>query len=227
MPALVIDNICVAYQGQASCVLDGFSMQIARGKTACLLGESGGGKTTVLRAIAGFETLISGTIKLEGKCVSSQEISIPPERRGVGMVFQDYALFPHLTAAQNVAFGLRKRTKTYQQARVKQLLQLVGLEELSQHYPHELSGGQQQRIALARALAPEPAILLLDEPLSSLDGKSRHRLGRDLRTILQAAGQTALLVTHSLSEARLMADEIGTIKQGKFHPYLNEGRDEQ
>jgi len=217
MQALSIENICVAYQGEKAFVLAGFSMQIEKGKIACLLGESGGGKTTVLRAIAGFEPLASGSIHIDGKCVSSHAINIPPEVRGVGMVFQDYALFPHLNAFRNVAFGLRKRSKDHIQARVKQLLQLVGLENLSDYYPHELSGGQQQRIALARALAPEPAILLLDEPLSSLDGKSRNRLGRDLRTILQATGQTALLVTHSLSEAQIMADEIGSIKDGRFH----------
>jgi len=217
MQALIIDNIRVSYPGQESFILDGFSMQIEKGKTACLLGESGGGKTTVLRAIAGFEPLVSGSIHLEGRCVSSRDICLAPEKRGVGMVFQDYALFPHLNAAQNIAFGLRKRSKDYQQARIKQLLQLVGLENLSNHYPHELSGGQQQRIALARALAPEPSILLLDEPLSSLDGNSRNRLGRDLRTILSATGQTALLVTHSLKEARLMADAIGTIECGKYH----------
>jgi len=216
--SLSMENICVTYAGQRQPVLDGFTMHIKKGKIACLLGDSGCGKTTVLRAIAGFEPLTSGRISLDKKCVSSCEINIPPEKRGVGMVFQDYALFPHLNATKNIAFGLRKRSKDYVRARVKQLLQLVGLEDLGDHYPHELSGGQQQRIALARALAPEPAILLLDEPLSSLDSKSRKRLGHDLRTILQATGQTALLVTHSLSEARLMADEIGSIHAGKFYP---------
>jgi len=217
MQALSIENICVSYHKNKPFVLDDFSMQIAKGRMACLLGESGGGKTTLLRAIAGFEPLISGTIHIDGKCVSSREITTPPERRNVGMVFQDYALFPHLNAFDNIAFGLRKRTKDYLRARVKQLLQLVELENLANHYPHELSGGQQQRIALARALAPEPSILLLDEPLSSLDGKNRNRLGRDLRTILQATGQTTLLVTHSLSEAELMADEIGFIRGGKYY----------
>jgi len=216
--ALSIESICVAYEGAGQFVLDGFSMQIEKGKIACLLGESGGGKTTVLRAIAGFEPLVRGKILIEGHCVSSHETHLSPEKRGVGMVFQDYALFPHLDAFDNIAFGLRKRSKDYIQARVKQLLQLVGLENLRNHYPHELSGGQQQRIALARALAPEPSILLLDEPLSSLDGKSRSRLGRDVRTILQTTGQTALLVTHSLKEAQLMADEIGSIREGQYHP---------
>jgi len=216
--ALVMENICLAYEGCKNLVLDGFSMQIEKGKIACLLGESGGGKTTVLRAIAGFEPVEHGAIYIEGRCVSSREMTTPPERRGVGMVFQDYALFPHLNAAQNIAFGLRKRSKNDQRARIRQLLQLVGLEALENHYPHELSGGQQQRIALARALAPEPSILLLDEPLSSLDGNSRNRLGRDLRSILTTTGQTALLVTHSLSEAQLMADDIGSIRSGKFFP---------
>lgn len=134
----------------------------------------------------------------------------------MGMVFQDYALFPHLTAAQNIAFGLRKQPKGYQQTRVQTLLDLVELKELAGRYPHEMSGGQQQRIALARALATQPAVLLLDEPLSSLDPDSRKRLGLEVRDILREAGQTALLVTHSEDEAQLMADKINYLKNGRL-----------
>ncbi|BES84212.1 hypothetical protein PEC302110_13090 [Pectobacterium araliae] len=146
--------------------------------------------------------------------MAGPDMHLPPEQRNVGMVFQDYALFPHLTAAQNIAFGLRKQPKDLQQSCVRAMLELVDLVSLAQRYPHEMSGGQQQRIALARALAPQPAVLLLDEPLPSLDPDSRKRLGQEVRDILRNAGQTALLVTHSEQEAELMASHIGYLKAG-------------
>ncbi|TCV08979.1 iron(III) transport system ATP-binding protein [Samsonia erythrinae] len=213
---LVLNNVYVAYghKHRLHHVLNGFSMQIAAGELSCLLGASGCGKTTVLRAIAGFEHVIQGTIHVNGRCVAGPHLHLPPEQRNVGMVFQDYALFPHLTAAQNIAFGLRKQPKDRQQSRVRALLELIDLTSLAHRYPHEMSGGQQQRIALARALAPQPAVLLLDEPLSSLDPDSRKRLGQDVRDILRDAGQTALLVTHSEQEAELMASHIGDLKEG-------------
>lgn len=215
---LVLNNVHVAYGHKHNFhhVLNGFSMQVAAGELACLLGASGCGKTTALRAIAGFEHLTQGTIHVGGRCVAGPDMHLPPEQRNVGMVFQDYALFPHLTAAQNIAFGLRKQPKDLQQSRVRAMLELVDLASLAQRYPHEMSGGQQQRIALARALAPQPAVLLLDEPLSSLDPDSRKRLGQDVRDILRDAGQTALLVTHSEQEAELMASHIGYLKEGKL-----------
>ncbi|MTB66454.1 ATP-binding cassette domain-containing protein [Providencia sp. wls1943] len=213
---LVLDNVHVSYgnKHQRNHVLNGFSLHIDAGEIGCLLGASGCGKTTALRAIAGFEQVEQGTIYVGGRCVAGPNLHLPPEQRNVGMVFQDYALFPHLTAAQNVAFGLRKQPKEQQQARVQQLLKLVELSGLAERYPHEMSGGQQQRIALARALAPQPAVLLLDEPLSSLDPDSRKRLGQEVRDILRAAGQTALLVTHSEDEAQLMANKISYLKEG-------------
>ncbi|MFC3394901.1 ABC transporter ATP-binding protein [Brenneria rubrifaciens] len=213
---LLLNNVYVAYGQPPHChhVLNGFSMKIAAGELACLLGASGCGKTTVLRTIAGFEHLSQGGIHVGGNCVAGPGIHLPPEKRKVGMVFQDYALFPHLTAAQNIAFGLRKLPKDVQQTRVRAMLDLIELNKLAQRYPHELSGGQQQRIALARAMAPEPAVLLMDEPLSSLDPDNRKRLGQEVRDILHAAGQTALLVTHSEQEAEMMATHIGYLKEG-------------
>ncbi|MTC69830.1 ABC transporter ATP-binding protein [Providencia sp. wls1914] len=215
---LVLDNVHVSYgnKHQRNHVLNGFSLHIDAGEIGCLLGASGCGKTTALRAIAGFEQVEQGTIYVGGRCVAGPNLHLPPEQRNVGMVFQDYALFPHLTAAQNVAFGLRKQPKEQQHARVQQLLKLVELSGLAERYPHEMSGGQQQRIALARALAPQPAVLLLDEPLSSLDPDSRKRLGQEVRDILRAAGQTALLVTHSEDEAQLMANKISYLKEGRL-----------
>ncbi|MCL6349849.1 ABC transporter ATP-binding protein [Pectobacterium polaris] len=215
---LVLNNVHVAYGHKHNVhhVLNGFSMEVAAGELACLLGASGCGKTTALRAIAGFEHLTQGTIHVGGRCVAGPDAHLPPEQRNVGMVFQDYALFPHLTAEQNIAFGLRKQPKDLQQSRVRAMLELVDLVSLAQRYPHEMSGGQQQRIALARALAPQPAVLLLDEPLSSLDPDSRKRLGQEVRDILRDAGQTALLVTHSEQEAELMASHIGYLKEGKL-----------
>lgn len=215
---LVLDNVHVSYgnKHQRNHVLNGFSLHIDAGEIGCLLGASGCGKTTALRAIAGFEQVEQGTIYVGGRCVAGPNLHLPPEQRNVGMVFQDYALFPHLTAAQNVAFGLRKQPKEQQHARVQQLLTLVELSGLAERYPHEMSGGQQQRIALARALAPQPAVLLLDEPLSSLDPDSRKRLGQEVRDILRAAGQTALLVTHNEDEAQLMANKISYLKEGRL-----------
>lgn len=217
--ALSLNNVSVAYSGSGRPVLNGFSMTINAGEIACLLGASGCGKTTALRAIAGFEYLSSGEIYLTQRCVAGPGIHLPPEKRHVGMVFQDYALFPHLTAAQNIAFGLRKLPREAQQARVDTLLTLVELHQHAGRYPHELSGGQQQRIALARAMAPEPDILLLDEPFSSLDRPTRERLSGEVREILRQAGQTALLVTHSEWEAEAIASRIGYVEDGQYRSY--------
>ncbi|BCG08914.1 MULTISPECIES: ABC transporter ATP-binding protein [Buttiauxella] len=214
--ALRLQDVHVAYSNSQQSVLKGFSMSVRKGELACLLGASGCGKTTVLRAVAGFERLQSGEIYVSQKRVAGPEVHLPPEKRHVGMVFQEYALFPHLTAQQNVAFGLRRLPREQQNARVTELLRMVELHSHASRYPHELSGGQQQRIALARALAPHPEILLLDEPFSSLDKQTRERLGGEVRDILRDAGQTALLVTHSEHEAQLMADHIGYVQQGEY-----------
>lgn len=215
---LHIHDLRLAYDGarQPAVVVDGFSLSLAAGGIGCLLGPSGCGKTTVLRAIAGFEPARAGRIELGGTMLSGPGTHVPPERRRVGMMFQDYALFPHLTAAQNVAFGLRRSPRAEQASRVAELLALVGLADAGGRHPHELSGGQQQRIALARALAPSPALLLLDEPFSNLDGAMRERLSTEVRDILVAARQTALMVTHNHAEAQTMADRIGTMDRGRL-----------
>ncbi|MEN9893986.1 MAG: hypothetical protein RLY78_4281, partial [Pseudomonadota bacterium] len=202
---LELDRIAVAYGGKP--VVEQFSLQLPRGRIGCLLGPSGCGKTTVLRAIAGFEPVSAGAVRLDGQTVAAPGRSVPPERRQIGMVFQDHALFPHLSVIDNVAFGLRGRAEARETA--LRMLETVGLGHAATRYPHQLSGGQQQRVALARALAPSPRLLLLDEPFSNLDVELRERLGGELRALLKAAGTTALLVTHDQHEAFAIADEIG------------------
>ncbi|WP_031566865.1 ABC transporter ATP-binding protein [Rheinheimera texasensis] len=200
-------------------VVQDFSLALATGQIGCLLGPSGSGKSSVLRAIAGFEPLTQGEIWLGDSIVSSVTVQLPPERRKVGMVFQDYALFPHLTVAGNVGFGLHQLPVAQRRQRVMQMLELVGLTELADRAVHQLSGGQQQRVALARALAPAPALLLLDEPFSGLDADLRDALARDIRQILQHEGITALLVTHDQHEAFAMADQLGVIVQGQLQQW--------
>ncbi|HRK85981.1 ABC transporter ATP-binding protein [Alcaligenes ammonioxydans] len=197
-------------------VVDQLSLHLPQGEIGCLLGASGCGKTTVLRAIAGFEPLRAGHILLNGRVLSAVSQQVPPEDRHVGMMFQDYALFPHLTVEKNVAFGLRKWGRNERQERVHDMLELVDLSRLAQRYPHELSGGQQQRVALARALAPKPSLLLLDEPFSNLDVDTRERLAFEVREILKKAGITAILVTHNQAEAFAIADRIGVMQAGKI-----------
>lgn len=189
-------------------VLQGFDLQVPAGHIASLLGPSGCGKTSVLRAIAGFEPVRAGSIHLGEVLLSGLGTHLPPEQRHVGMMFQEYGLFPHLTAVQNVGFGLRRMGKPERDKRVQELLAVVGLANSGSKFPHELSGGQQQRVALARALAPSPALLLLDEPFSNLDAATRERLTLEVRDILRATGQTAILVTHNAQEAETMADQI-------------------
>ncbi len=210
---LQVEELQHAYEGHQA--VRGLSFSLPRGAIGCLLGPSGCGKTTVLRCIAGFETPAAGRILLNGAVVSSMQTSLPPERRRVGMVFQEHALFPHLTAKRNIAFGLADRNE----ARVQELAALTGITELLEKYPHELSGGQQQRVALARALAPRPDLLLLDEPFSNLDTGMRERLSLELRDIIKASGATAMLVTHDQHEAFAMADDIGVMREGRIEQW--------
>ena len=214
-PWLRLNSIAVAYGRKG--VVENFSLSLARGSVGCLLGPSGCGKTTVLRAVAGFEPLVAGAVWLDGEAVSQPGRMLAPELRRIGMVFQDHALFPHLTVAANVGFGLRGRPDAAQ--RVQQMLATVGLDGAGRRYPHQLSGGQQQRVALARALAPAPRLLLLDEPFSNLDIELRERLGSELRAMLKAAGTTALLVTHDQHEAFAIADEIGVMNDGRIQQW--------
>jgi iron(III) transport system ATP-binding protein len=216
---LEVENLRHAYGQQE--VVRGLSFSLARGAIGCLLGPSGCGKTTVLRCIAGFEGIREGEIRLAGKVVSGGGVMLPPERRRVGMVFQDYALFPHLPVSGNIAFGLHAMAAPERVARVAQLAQLVGLSASLDKYPHEISGGQQQRVALARALAPRPELLLLDEPFSNLDVDLRERLSLEVRDIIKASGATAVLVTHDQQEAFAMADEIGVLHQGRIQQWDN------
>ncbi len=213
-PLLELQQISQAYGPQL--VVKDLSLSLKKGEIGCLLGASGCGKTTVLRTIAGFEPLLQGEIRLNGTVVSRAGFSLPPAKRQIGMVFQDYALFPHLSIFDNVAFGLRKLDKTELIRRVNQALELVGLQTELNKYPHEISGGQQQRVALARALAPEPQLLLMDEPFSNLDVTLRERLSMEVRDILKEFGTTALFVTHNQNEAFAVADRIGVMHSGEI-----------
>ena len=196
--------------------VDGLSLDVTAGEILGVLGPSGCGKTTLLRLVAGFERLDAGRIELQGRVVDDARRAVPPEQRGVGMVFQDYALFPHLTVAANIAFGLAERPRDERAARVEWALSLCGLDGLGARYPHELSGGQQQRTALARALAPGARLLLLDEPLSNLDAGTRRTLRDRLRALLREAGVTAILVTHDRDDAFAIADRVAVLRHGRL-----------
>jgi iron(III) transport system ATP-binding protein len=200
-------------------ILKGVSFRLEKGRIGCLLGPSGCGKTTMLRCLAGFEPVTAGEILFDRKVVSAPGKNVPPEARRVGMVFQDFALFPHLDVLGNVAFGLRDLSRRARICRARQLLETVGLAGLESKFPHELSGGQQQRVALARALANGPEVLLLDEPFSNLDFELRERLGQELRDIIKRVNATAVLVTHDQHEAFAIADEIGIIADGRIHQW--------
>jgi iron(III) transport system ATP-binding protein len=193
----------------------GLNLQLAQGEIGCLLGSSGCGKSTVLRAICGFERVKAGEILLRGKAVSSISIHLPSNQRKVGMVFQDFALFPHLSVLENIAFGLQHLPSAERSLLAMEWLNRVSLADKADAYPHELSGGQQQRVALARAMAPEPDLILLDEPFSSLDIELRERLAGEMREILKTNNITALLVTHDQFEAFAIADKVGVMTDGK------------
>jgi iron(III) transport system ATP-binding protein len=194
--------------------VDALSLTVEAGRIFALLGPSGCGKTTTLRLIAGFETPDRGSIEIRGQPMSAPGRAVPPEARGVGMVFQDYALFPHLGVGDNVAFGLGRLDRPARVRRVAEVLELVGLGGLAERYPHELSGGQQQRVALARALAPAPALICLDEPFSNLDADLRAVMREEIGKILRLTGTTAVFVTHDQQEAFTLADAVGVLNAG-------------
>ncbi|MFZ9646696.1 MAG: ABC transporter ATP-binding protein [Fluviibacter sp.] len=219
MDALHLDAVVLGYGGKS--VVSELSFALAPGEIGCLLGGSGCGKTTVLRAIAGFEPLQGGRIALNGHWVADANWQLAPERRQIGMVFQDYALFPHMTVANNVGFGLREWSSVDKGRRIDEMLELVGLSDAGKRYPHQLSGGQQQRVALARALAPGPTVLLMDEPFSNLDVELRERLSIDVHNILKETGTTGLLVTHNQQEAFAMADRVGVMVDGQLQQWTS------
>lgn len=211
-----LERVSKHYGGDTIPAVEEISFSVEQGEILVLLGPSGCGKTTTLRLIAGFEAPDGGRIEIGGRTVAHNTTFLPPEQRGVGMVFQDYALFPHLTVLENVAFGLRRLGREQQQGRIAAALDLVGLSTLQGRYPYELSGGQQQRVALARALAPGPQVVLLDEPFSNLDADMRAQIREDVGSILRRAGTTAIFVTHDQEEAFVIADRVGVLNRGRL-----------
>lgn len=211
---LEVNNIECHYDERPA--VSDLSLHVNEGNIVCLLGPSGCGKTTVLRAIAGFENVHKGDIKLGDQVLSRAGYTRPPHQRNLGMVFQDYALFPHLNVCQNICFGLRDISKLAMKTISEDMLNVVGLAGFGERFPHELSGGQQQRVALARALAPNPDVILLDEPFSNLDVELRERLSIDVRNILKGQGITAIVVTHDQNEAFAIGDQIGVMHEGQI-----------
>ncbi len=211
---LTLCDVTLAYGDNT--VIERCCLGIAQGKILSLLGASGCGKSTLLKAIVGLISIKAGKIILDGKVISSFEMSIPPQQRQMGMIFQDYALFPHLTVAQNIAFGLQKLAKKERKQRITDALKLVRMERYGKRYPHEISGGQQQRVALARALLCKPRLLLLDEPFSNLDNEVRQDVMQEMKQIFKQQNMTAIFVTHNKAEAFALADKVAVINQGKI-----------
>ena len=220
---LELQDVSVRYgRGRAAkTAVEAASLGLGKGQIGVLLGPSGCGKTSLLRAVAGLERCETGRIRMDDAVLSdaAAALHVAPEQRRIGMVFQDYALFPHLSVADNVAFGVQQLPRAERRARVQQMLDLVGLGQAGPRAPHQLSGGQQQRIALARALAPQPGLLLLDEPFSSLDVDLRERLAQELRAILKDSGSTALFVTHDQQEAFALGDVVGVMQGGRLEQW--------
>jgi iron(III) transport system ATP-binding protein len=216
MSLLRLEGVTKRFARDAPPAVDGLSLTAGAGEVLALLGPSGCGKTTTLRLIAGFEAPDAGSIEIRGERVAGPGGLVPAEARGVGVVFQDYALFPHLTVDANVAFGLAHLARAVRARRAREVLELVGLVGLGRRYPHELSGGQQQRVALARALAPAPALILLDEPFSNLDADLRAAMREEIGKILRTSGTTAVFVTHDQQEAFTLADRVGVLKAGRL-----------
>lgn len=201
---LEIKNLTFAYNKKEENIVENFNLEVEKGEVVALVGASGSGKSTVLRLTAGLEIPDAGEIAIAGQTVAAEHKFQPAEKREVGMVFQDYALFPHLSVGKNIAFGIDHLSKAQRKARVKELLELVNLEGFEKRYPHQLSGGQQQRIALARTLAPGPELLLLDEPFSNLDAELKDKIRYELNQIIKEIGVTTILVSHDREDAEFM-----------------------
>lgn len=216
MTTLEVKNLVKRFHGTEHYAVDDVSFELSDEEILALVGPSGCGKTTTLRMIAGLERVDSGLIRLNGKVVASESEFVPPEKRGVGMVFQDHALFPHLTVFENVAFGLRGMKKSDVHTTVGEMLHLVGLLPMSKRYPHALSGGERQRVALARALAPRPVLVLMDEPFSSLDADLRAEVREHVRSILKSMRATVIFVTHDQEEALYMGDRLAVLQRGRL-----------
>lgn len=216
MSLLCLEQLTKYYPSQGLPAVDHVSLALEKGEILALLGPSGCGKTTTLRLIAGFVRPDAGVVEIGGKVMADGHTFVPPEQRGVGVVFQEYTLFPHLTVEGNILFGLRKLSAQGRVQRLREMLEMVGLTSLARRYPHELSGGQQQRVALARALAPRPAVLLLDEPFSNLDANLRTYMLHEVYTILRESGTTAVFVTHDHEEAFMVADRVGVLNRGRL-----------
>ncbi|WP_322803081.1 ABC transporter ATP-binding protein [Vibrio alfacsensis] len=215
--ALSIQNLTCQYDAQT--VLESLSLEVEQGQIVCLLGASGCGKTTLLKAIAGLLPLSSGQMSLNCVTIDDGNNWLPPEQRNIGMIFQDYALFPHLTVAENIAFGLKNESTQQKLLKVEEMLGLVHLKGYGDRYPHQLSGGQQQRVAIARSLAYKPDLLLLDEPFSNIDTQVRHELIGEIRKIFKEQGVTAIFVTHSREEAFAFADKMAVMNRGVIEQY--------
>jgi iron(III) transport system ATP-binding protein len=210
-----MDQVCFSYDRKQRKLLDNFHLTVDKGARVCILGESGSGKSTVLRLLAGLEVPESGVIEMDNQVLVDDKQMIYPENRGIGMVFQDYALFPHMTVAQNITFGLKGQSKSEKQRLLAEMLDLIDMHAYQNRYPHELSGGQQQRVAIARALILKPKLLLLDEPLSNLDESLKEKIRTELKVILDRAKITTIFVTHDKNDCFELADYIVVMNEGR------------
>lgn len=211
-----IKGLSFRYKKSDEPVVKDFNLEMSQGEIISILGESGSGKSTVLRLIAGLEVPEKGLIKVHGEVIVDDNVFVQPENRGIGMVFQDYALFPHKTVEGNIKFGLKNMSSKQKGERLKEVLSLVNLTEYKLRYPYELSGGQQQRAALARALAPRPSLLLLDEPFSNLDKELQDKIRNELKIILKQTSTTTIFVTHDREDAAALADRVVVLKKGQI-----------
>lgn len=208
------ENIYFKYRNNKEDIIKDFNMELDKGEILAILGESGSGKSTMLRIIAGLEEAYKGSMTIGNEIIFSEKTFVEPENRGIGMVFQDYALFPHMTVKKNIQYGLKKIRKDEKEKIAMEMLKLVNLVEHKDKYPYELSGGQQQRVAIARAIAPKPEILLLDEPFSNLDANLQEKIRDEIKEILKKAGITSIFVTHDREDAKVLADKVIVLKDG-------------